>query len=291
MSWFIPIVLKTIITNVIVSSNLTLSVFIEKMSQKINATGLRLKKKLSWNSVFCLHNPQKYANLTVSNRQIKYATTAILSKINTYSNKILTVRNSKTAVVYSKLIQQQQAYKNTRFYQKQMLKRTEAAFSALSSLRNLSLTGNFINYQLSSLITQNSVIKKKGLDRSSHFLKSSFTLLTAKLITSFISALLQKDAKTKYGIDTSNLSASIPLLLTKLLSPFKNQLLGVKVICSGRWKKTGSGRKQKLCVKYGRVRNPNLSSVILFDYITQKTKFGACGIKVWVANKKTLLQN
>jgi hypothetical protein len=45
---------------------------------------------------------------------------------------------------------------------------------------------------------------------------------------------LQKDAKTKYGIDTSNLSASIPLLLTKLLSPFKNQLLGVKVICSGR---------------------------------------------------------
>lgn len=291
MSWFIPIVLKTIITNVIVSSNLTLSVFIKKMSQKINATGLRLKKKLSWNSVFCLHNPQKYANLTVSNRQIKYATTAILSKINTYSNKLLTVRNSKTAVVYSKLIQQQQAYKNTRFYQKQMLKRTEAAFSALSSLRNLSLTGNFINYQLSSLITQNSVIKKKGLDRSSHFLKSSFTLLTAKLITSFISALLQKDAKTKYGIDTSNLSASIPLLLTKLLSPFKNQLLGVKVICSGRWKKTGSGRKQKLCVKYGRVRNPNLSSVILFDYITQKTKFGACGIKVWVANKKTLLQN
>lgn len=291
MSWFIPIVLKTIITNVIVSSNLTLSVFIEKMSQKINATGLRLKKKLSWNSVFCLHNPQKYANLTVSNRQIKYATTAILSKINTYSNRLFTVRNSKTAVVYSKLIQQQQAYKNTRFYQKQMLKRMEAALSALSSLRNLSLTGNFINYQLSSLITQNSVIKKKGLDRSSHFLKSSFTLLTAKLITSFISALLQKDAKTKYGIDTSNLSASIPLLLTKLLSPFKNQLLGVKVICSGRWKKTGSGRKQKLCVKYGRVRNPNLSSVILFDYITQKTKFGACGIKVWVANKKTLLQN
>ena len=291
MSWFIPIVLKTIITNVIVSSNLTLSVFIKKMSQKINATGLRLKKKLSWNSVFCLHNPQKYANLTVSNRQIKYATTAILSKINTYSNKLLTVRNSKTAVVYSKLIQQQQAYKNTRFYQKQMLKRMEAALSALSSLRNLSLTGNFINYQLSRLITQNSVIKKKGLDRSSHFLKSSFTLLTAKLITSFISALLQKDAKTKYGIDTSNLSASIPLLLTKLLSPFKNQLLGVKVICSGRWKKTGSGRKQKLCVKYGRVRNPNLSSVILFDYVTQKTKFGACGIKVWVANKKTLLQN
>ena len=291
MRWFIPIVLKTIITNVIVSSNLTLSVFIEKMSQKINATGLRLKKKLGWNSVFCLHNPQKYANLTVGNRQIKYATTAILSKINMYSNRLLTIRNSKTAVVYSKLIQEQQAYKNTRFYQKQVLKRMEVAFSALSSLRNLSLTGNSINinYQLSSLITQNRGIKNKGLDRSSNSLKSSFTLLTAKLITSFISALLQKDAKTKYGIDTSNLSASIPLLLTKLLSPFKNQLLGVKVICSGRWKKTGSGRKQKLCVKYGRVRNPNLSSVILFDYITQKTKFGACGIKVWVANKKTLL--
>lgn len=115
-----------------------------------------------------------------------------------------------------------------------MLKRTEAAFYALSSLKNLSLRGNFINYQLSSLIKQNSVIKNKELDRSSNFLNSSFTILTAKLITSFISALLQKDAKTKYGIDTSNLSASIPLLLTKLLSPFKNQLLGVKVICSGR---------------------------------------------------------
>ena len=291
MSWFIPIVLKTIITSVIVSSNLTLSVFIKKMAQKINATGLRLKKKLSWNSVFCLHNPQKYANLTVGNQQIKYATAAILSKINLFTNRLLVVRNSKTTVVYSKLIQQQQAFKSTRFYQKQMSKRTEIALSALTSLKNLSLTGNIINYQLSSLIAQNNAIKNKRLDRSATFLKSNFTLLTAKLITYFISALLQKDAKTKYGIDASNLSVSIPLLLTKLLSPFKNQLLGVKVICSGRWKKTGSGRKQKICVKYGRVRNPYLSSVILFDYFTQKTKFGVCGIKVWVANKKTVLQN
>lgn len=134
MSWFIPIVLKTIITSVIVSSNLTLSVFIKKMAQKINATGLRLKK-LSWNSVFCLHNPQKYANLTVGNQQIKYATAAILSKINQYTNRLLVVRNSKTTVVYSKLIQQQQAFKSTRFYQKQMSKRTEIALSALTSLK------------------------------------------------------------------------------------------------------------------------------------------------------------
>ena len=47
VKWSNTIVLKTIITSVIVSSNLTLSVFIEKMAQKINATGLRLKKKLS----------------------------------------------------------------------------------------------------------------------------------------------------------------------------------------------------------------------------------------------------
>ena len=36
-----------------------------------------------------------------------------------------------------------------------MSKRTEIALSALTSLKNLSLTGNTINYQLSSLIAQN----------------------------------------------------------------------------------------------------------------------------------------
>lgn len=110
--------------------------FHKKDVSKNKRYGFTIEKKIELKLRFCLHNPQKYANLTVSNRQIKYATTAILSKVNTYSNRLLTVRNSKTAVVYSKLIQQQQAYKNTRFYQKQMLKRTEAAFYALSSLKS-----------------------------------------------------------------------------------------------------------------------------------------------------------
>jgi hypothetical protein len=169
-----------------------------------------------------------------------------LSRVNIYSNNLFVARDSKQSHISSKLVQEQQTYKNNRFYRKQIALRTQTSFSAAVAIKNVSLIGNCLDYQLPSPTVKNPKSKKiNGLGRENKKLrfyakskifikKQPSLLLSPKLITSFISALLQKSANAKYGMDTSNLSVSIPLLLTKLLTPYKDYLLGVKVICSGR---------------------------------------------------------
>jgi ribosomal protein S3 len=66
----------------------------------------------------------------------------------------------------------------------------------------------------------------------------------------------------------------------------QNHILGFKIVCSGKWKKTRSGRKQKLTIKFGQIVNSSVSNVILYDYSVQKTRFGSCSIKVWISHSK-----
>jgi ribosomal protein S3 len=56
-------------------------------------------------------------------------------------------------------------------------------------------------------------------------------------------------------------------------------------MCSGKWKKTRSGRKQKFVVQLGRIPNSGVSNLVFFDQMTQKTKFGCFSVKVWIFMK------
>jgi ribosomal protein S3 len=149
-----------------------------------------------------------------------------------------------------------------------------------TATKQLSLFKHNITYQFTTFLTKIQKKSKKQNWQTNKLTKSNFSLLSPKLIATFICALLNKNSRFKNDLAAYRVSPSIPMLLTRLLAPFKKEICGVKVICSGRWKKTKSGRKQKLCIKYGKIRKPTMTNIILFDYITQKTKFGACGIKV-----------
>jgi ribosomal protein S3 len=70
-----------------------------------------------------------------------------------------------------------------------------------------------------------------------------------------------------------------------LLKQLQKNIIGLKIICSGKWKKTRSGRKQKLCVKFGQIVSSKVSNTLLYDFNSQTTRFGVIGIKVWIAYK------
>ena len=255
------------------------------MGQKINATGLRLKKKLNWSAVFCTHNLQNYSKVTLATNQTNLATSLLLSKINLYSNNILITQDSKKSRVASKLLNKQQIFKKTKAFQQQISARSDNNLLTELLKKRLSLVDGSSFYQFSQMKLE----KQKTFNKSAasaQLEKNNFLLLSPRLIAYHICALLKKNARINYGVDSSNLSAAIPLILRKLLIPFNEVITGVKVICSGKWKKTKSGRKQKICIKFGQVRNPSVSNVIAFHYLSQKTKFGSCGVKVWVSHKK-----
>ena len=254
------------------------------MGQKINATGLRLKKKLNWNNLFSVHSYKNYSNVLTKVSQIQAATKIMLSKFHLSPNLLNVTKNSKTYNISSKLLN---TYQTRKFTRNTKLKidsfLTKTAFSATKQFNSL-VTPSFYNFSKLSLKKQKMVYNKQSSVSKTE--QKNMLLLSPKLVTAQISAILNSGSSAKIIQPSYNLSLEIPRLLIRLLQPFKDELLGIKVICSGRWRKTKSGRKQKLQIKYGKVKNPTLTGVVFFDCSSVKTKFGKCGIKVWISIKK-----
>lgn len=277
--WFIPFVLKTIITFVIVSSNLTLSVYFISMGQKIHASGLRLKKRLNWNSSFCAHSIKNYSQIYLNNQQLDYSTNILLSKLNLFSNNQYITRNSKSSSIFSKLLQRHATFKNIKDYTNSV--RWEAINNDINNGKKLRLLSD-THYNFADFFFNKT--RKEFLKLTSN--KSA--MLTPKVFTTFITTQLNRNTALKGRAFTVGLNIGILKLINQILAHYQNTILGIKIICSGKWKKTRSGRKQKLVIKFGKIRNASISNVLLFDYAAQKTKFGVCGIKVWISHKKFL---
>ena len=117
------------------------------------------------------------------------------------------------------------------------------------------------------------------------FCQNRQVLLFPKFIVAYITNQLNKSGTLKRISFRKNLNLGILTFSFKLLKHLQNTVNGLKIICSGKWKKTLSGRKQKLTIKFGKIRNSTTSNKILYYCSTQKTKYGSCGIKVWISHK------
>jgi ribosomal protein S3 len=66
----------------------------------------------------------------------------------------------------------------------------------------------------------------------------------------------------------------------------KNFVSGIKVICKGKWTKTGTGRTQKIILNFGRLNNQTFSYFLDSYVSTAVTKFGVCSVKVLISYNK-----
>merc|ERR1712159_79592 len=97
------------------------------------------------------------------------------------------------------------------------------------------------------------------------FIKHQFMLLSPSFFADFTTDQLQKPLKLKNKSFRVGLHIGIFKLINKILENFQNNIAGLKIICSGKLKKTKSGRKQKLVIKIGRTRNSVLNNFIIFN--------------------------
>jgi hypothetical protein len=166
----------------------------------------------------------------VAVKQTNTAVNLLLSKANLYSNNLLISRSFKNSLITSKLLNKYQLFKNTSVFQQQTNARTNRLQATANLEKQLALVSESTNYEffpLSLAKKQKSTIKKEQVS-------SIFTFLSAQTISYYICGLLKRDSKVKYGLDSSNLNRSVTLILKKLLTPFKEVVLGIKVVCSGK---------------------------------------------------------
>jgi ribosomal protein S3 len=108
--------------------------------------------------------------------------------------------------------------------------------------------------------------------------------LSAQAMSEFIAKQLTTPHRLKHWSFRFGLQCGIAMIALGLLKKRGNFFVsGLKVICSGKWKKTRSGRKQKVVFSIGRLRTQSMNSVSSYGFTVLATKFGAFSVKVWIS--------
>jgi len=257
------------------------------MAQKVNSLSLRLNKRLNWNTILCTHSFNDYCNQIVNNSTILEISKNILYDLKILQNNTSLTKTSKGFSVNCKILDQQLFFYLVKFLCS--TKKTSHLFNSyyqayiniLKSInKKLILNHKSILQQFTTIKTQKQIIKQKKF-------KSNFLSLYPVIFTLFTKIQLSvlEPNNLVYNVFGKNLQKSLLNLIEIFLRLFKYQIIGIKLICSGKWKKTNSGRKQKIYLKFGQVQSSNLATKILYNHATQKTKFGICSIKIWIAHK------
>ena len=288
MSWLISTVLKTVTTKVVVCSNHTLSVNIElilnKMA-KINTIGQRLKKRLNWNNTFKVCNMKNFSKILFLNNKAYNIVQDLLRATNFYVNQYALTQASKGQTLTTKILHK---VENTQIELNQT-KKNRILRETMTKMKEFFFINKKLNLEISNSFFPNFSIPEKN-DRSninySILKKNKFLILSPKFFSLFIMNEIRLTRDKQIYNFSENFKNIVSRFCKKFLIIFKNNILGIKIVFSGKWKKTRTGRKQKLTLKFGKMRNNALNEIILFDWLDQKTKFGVCSLKIWINIRK-----
>lgn len=239
------------------------------MAQKINTNSVRLKKRMNWHTFLNVQDFSKYANFFLLNNQNEFIIRKIFKKINYFTNSVLLTQDSKNTRSYSQLLH---------------------ANDAQSSIDLKQASRKHFLLQQQKMFDNLNIVNKKNIISVSNFNVSRkdtkrFTFLSPAIITSFVADQLQKSIKLKNKSFSISLNVGILKLINTFLQVFQNNITGIKIICTGNWKKTKAGRKQKLRLIFGKMQKPTINNFIVFNQSAQTTKYGCLGIKVWISHK------
>ena len=257
------------------------------MAQKINSNYLRLNKRLNWDIIFSSHNFNDFFNLTINTSKLIETNTNLLNNLNLTENNCIIFKNSKIYKINFEILNQKFFFNFVKFLtvQKQAIK-------------------NFYNYKIDYLSIIQSILKIfyvnqiqfintiSSIERQNKFQisnnnKRPFLFMSAKIITEFLKIQISeiKPFKLKKNNFVANLQIKLINFINFFLTEFKYDIVGVKIICIGKWKKTKTGRKQKFYLKYGKIQKSDVRNKIIFHNINETTKYGICSLKIWIAHK------
>lgn len=248
------------------------------MAQKINPLVFRLKKRFGWNATFSVHNALNFSKIYNSNEQLQFSTTKLFYNFNIIPNNFKIISSARSVEIFSKLWQKQFLLNNLfpvhSSHSISLIARRKSVI--VEKERSIFLTRNKYNFQFCDL-----------------FFNSKYSLLSnnvlhPKIFTAFLASQFNKGLAIRNPLFLFNFKAATLFVVKRVLQKFKNDILGLKLTCSGKWKKTRSGRKQKFTVQFGLIKNSGISNVIFFDQLAHKTKFGSCNFKIWILLKKQL---
>jgi len=255
---------------------------------KVNATSLRLKNRVNWTCLFKTQNLYNYRRI-IYEISSSHSNIDFLLKRFLFSESVLSLKKTwkKTSAIFQILISG-----NDSINQKLKSKKEKSFWLRTSSkkqsyywLNKFFFENNNFNLQLTNLFKVKTfwfyILDADGQMKWKLFgslkPKSLFTLWSARFFSRFLYTELNRQKKTG-----AFKKLNINHYILRFLKIFNKNILGLKLIIKGRWQKTQSGRKQKLCFNYGKTQTISMKTAFFFDNYIIWTRFGSASIKVWV---------
>jgi ribosomal protein S3 len=191
--------------------------------------------------------------------EIRYYTRILLNSLGLFPNEILSRKTSTKTQVYSKTLTQ------------------EDIVGFWSKSRNQTAIYNIKKFESKYKLKPSQ--KGYGLNILGKSHKPLF--LSGQLLADYISRQISLTRKLKDESFKSSLTPGLKHIIRTIGQD--TNLSGLKITCSGKWRKTRSGRKETITCSHGRLLTQSMSSVGTFGFSMINTKFGACGVKVWIS--------
>ena len=236
------------------------------MAQKINSMHFRLKKRLNWANLLTVHDFLDYSNLIFNAANIKKTHKKLFYCLKATQNNMFLIKTSKNYKINLKTLNQNFFF----FFTKVLIPNISIqhfynyrdAYLKLfvKFLEKYLFISNKLQYNLGFIQNQ------KKLNQSLLF-HANFITLSPKIILNFAKTQLTKVDIISVLANNFNktLQKSILKLVEILLKNYNYKIIGLKIICLGRWKKTSTGRKQKLFLKFGQVKSSDISNKIAYN--------------------------
>lgn len=249
------------------------------MSQKVNPIAFRLGSRRSWLSVWNVKK-QGYSITLLNDLNTRFYLAFVLNFFGLFSSEPLLSKSTRRFNAYFKVYRRENLIE---FLNKKVLK--------FSSLKLIFLHRKRKNFFLNILFSEHlclSVFQSKNFPilqgtlntqkfKFKHFFH--FCNLSAQSLCSMIFSHLNSKRFA------SNLQTSVFQIIKNCFNKKSVNIIGIKVVCSGRWMKTPTGRSQKTQYIIGKVENQNLSSFVDHASLNMITAFGSCCLNVWLCFK------
>ena len=256
------------------------------MAQTINTTTFRLKKRFNWKFLLCA---QKFTVLNNECQRLVKLKQLLFSRYRYWSNSYLINKNSKGYRVFSKLISdyeitneitQQNSAKNLNSTSSDSIKKAK---------RDLPL----FNISKNSLLFEHGNFKQLKQNFKIATTNNPFLFISPEFLVSYAQQKMKEGRKSFFINNNINLGLLkiIEVLFfynnrnDKLQKTTINNITGLKIQCSGRWKRTKNGRAQRLNLSFGQLKKTSMSTSVFYNSFCEKTKYGTCNIKIWIAFK------
>ena len=250
------------------------------MGQKININALKINNSLSWVSTWSSNNIN-FSDIFLKDFELQQNIKYILNFNNIFSNKIFFRRFFKKNQLILNCLSQINVM---------VINYSSISFKYFiinirkKNIKFLPITTNLFFFNFLKL--QKNQNQEKFIVNASFFNKKTVVFLpfiNSSVISNYIVKQLKISVKFKDKIFKQNLQKGIKFLLSNYYKKYK--ITGIKVVCSGKWKKTKSGRKQKFTISFGKINKQQI--FVPSDYFASSTttKFGICNISVWISYK------